>query len=201
MLLSPPTLLRGGAPAIAPAARSALAAAGGSLAAFVSSGGAAPASAITSDSGASSLLLASSAKDTASIFDTVLNLGLTAIFLALLATILKFGFDFVTTAASVARPVDEAVADTYGEEAAGTKLAPGEALYDDTPNPNAMERMATLKKGTRATSSVRDPEKKIDFTKSESGFDFAPWMQIDQRAVARAEKERKARKAKDKKNM
>lgn len=52
----------------------------------------------------------------------------------------------MTTAASVARPVDEAVADTYGEEAAGTKLAPGEALYDDTPNPNAMERMATLKK-------------------------------------------------------
>ena len=52
----------------------------------------------------------------------------------------------MTTAASVARPVDEAVADTYGEEAVVTKLAPGEALYDDTPNPNAMERMATLKK-------------------------------------------------------
>ena len=58
--------------------------------------------------------------------------------------------------------------------------------------------MATLTKGTRTTSSIKDKNQKIDFTKSENGFDFAPWMQIDQRAVAKAEAQRRAKKAQPK---
>ena len=128
----------------------------------------------------------------------LVNLVLLAVVGGLGLFILSFFGEAAVTAADASKELATKL--DAQDKAAGRPRAakPSGPVFDDSANPNDTARMATLTKGTRTTSSIKDKNQKIDFTKSENGFDFAPWMQIDQRAVAKAEAQRRAKKAQPK---
>ena len=127
--------------------------------------------------------------------ESIVNLVLLAAVGGLGLFILSFFGEAAVTAADASKELATKL--DAQDKAAGRPRAakPSGPVFDDSANPNDATRMATLTKGTRTTSSIKDKNQKIDFTKSENGFDFAPWMQIDQRAVAKAEAQRRAKKA------
>ena len=127
--------------------------------------------------------------------ESIVNLVLLAAVGGLGLFILSFFGEAAVTAADASKELATKL--DAQDKAAGRPRAakPSGPVFDDSANPNDAARMATLTKGTRTTSSIKDKNQKIDFTKSENGFDFAPWMQIDQRAVAKAEAQRRAKKA------
>ena len=130
--------------------------------------------------------------------ESIVNLVLLAAVGGLGLFILSFFGEAAVTAADASKELATKL--DAQDKAAGRPRAakPSGPVFDDSANPNDTARMATLTKGTRTTSSIKDKNQKIDFTKSENGFDFAPWMQIDQRAVAKAEAQRRAKKAQPK---
>jgi hypothetical protein len=129
-----------------------------------------------------------------SLFSNAANLALTGVVLALVGFIASFALEAVKEVGDTSRNLADAIQDNYGDEEVddSVKQQGGFLFVDD--NPNSRKSMGDQRKGTRATTSIKDRKKKIDFTKSETGFDFAPWMKIDQNAVAAAEAARKARK-------
>merc|ERR1712087_41597 len=134
------------------------------------------------------------------LFEVVLNNGLnlvlTGVVLALVVFIASFALEAAKEVGDASRSISDAIQDNYGEADADDSVKQqGDFLYVDD-NPNSRSKMAEFKQGKRATTSIKNRKEKLDFTKSESGFDFAPWMKIDQEAVAAAEAARRERKKK-----
>ena len=109
--------------------------------------------------------------------------------------------EFVQEAGRQTRSVGEALQD-YGEEA--PRPSGGSLFVDENPNSaKAIAKSNIRGKNTGAKVSIKDIKKgklpEYNFLKSDTGFDFAPWMNIDQYKVAAAEEARLQRKMLEKK--
>jgi len=104
---------------------------------------------------------------------------------ALVAFIIKFGFDALIAASQApAINIDEDEEDD-GPRVPQNLSVQGGALFDDS--------------GTGAvTAAAKKEQGKKNFMKGAGGREFAPWMQIDQNAIAKAKAQRDAEKRKGK---